>query len=191
MQIWTLYFRFCFYATIPLQHSLLLPLISTSCPVLHLCLLDCFLFMSVCEIKSPFELSFLVWGMCHFHNSSSQCSSASFMMDPEWHLANIVIFLKIVLFPLSLFLLGSHKTFISLQTQISLFDFLSGIELFICFLCGKKGWWQHLLMQPVSVQFCMLSYMTFPTVLTHCGRAFVNYWYFLNWYLHFPAQGHL
>lgn len=56
----SLYFRFCIYATIPLLHSLLLPLICTSGPVLHLCLLKCFLFMSVCEIKSHFWTVFSV-----------------------------------------------------------------------------------------------------------------------------------
>lgn len=133
----SLYFRFCIYATIPLPHSLLLPLICTSCPVLHLCLFDCFLLCQFLKSNPIFELSFLFWGMCHFHNSS-RCSSASFVMDPEWHFAHFVIFLKIVLFPLSLFLLGSHKMFISFQTRISLFDFLSGIKLFM-FLSWEEG----------------------------------------------------
>lgn len=32
------------------------------------------------------------------------------------------------------------KIFISFQNYISLFDFSSGIELFLCFLHGKKDW---------------------------------------------------
>lgn len=156
----SLYFRFCFYATIPLQHKLVLPLICTSCSVLHLCLLDCLLLMSVCEIKSHFWTVFFVLRYVSF--SKFFTMFFSLFCDGAWMTFCLLcdLFLNHPVSSFSLLagqLLGC-KIFISFQNYISLFDFSSGIELFLCFLHGKKDWWQHLLVQPVSVQ-CWLSWL--------------------------------
>lgn len=99
-----LYFRFCFYATIPLQHNLLLPLICTSCSVL--CLLGCFLFMSVCEIKSHFWTVFcfevcVIFTILHNVLRPLLWWSLNDILPALWSL------FLIILFSLSLFLLGS------------------------------------------------------------------------------------
>lgn len=99
------------------------------------------LFFCSCEfVKSNpiFELSFLFWGMCHFQNSS-QCSSVSFVMEPEWHFACFVIFFLIVLFPLSLFLLGSCWAVRCLSPFKLRFPFLTSQVVLNCFYMGRKA----------------------------------------------------
>lgn len=138
--------------------------------------------------NSIFELSFLFSDRCPLDNSL-QCSSASFVVDPEWHfiscLLSFVIFFA-VLFPFCLFLLASHKTHLPFFKLRFPFFSLSGIKLFISFLNGKKSWWQHVFMQPISVllyhliKYCMLTCVTFLKLLSPCGIVYVNWQYSLN-----------
>lgn len=141
-----------------------------------------------------FELSFLSWGMCHFQNSS-QCSSVSFVMEPEWHFACFVIFFLIILFPLSLFLLGSCWAVRYLSPFKIRFPFLTSRVVLNCFYVSYMGRKTGDSICLCSLFLCSADFADsdFPdSVLTACGRAlWITYWYFLNRYLHFPAQGHL
>lgn len=141
-----------------------------------------------------FELSFLFWGMCHFQNSS-QCSSVSFVMEPEWHFACFVIFFLIILFPLSLFLLGSCWAVRYLSPFKIRFPFLTSQVVLNCFYVSYMGRKTGDSICLCSLFLCSADFADsdFPdSVLTACGRAlWITYWYFLNRYLHFPAQGHL
>lgn len=189
----SLYFRFCFYATIPLQHKRVLPLICTSCSVLHLCLLDCFLFMSVCEIKSHFWTVFFVLRYVSF--SKFFTVFFSLFCDGAWMTFCLLCDLFFNHPVSSFFLLGSCWAVRYLSPFKIRFPFLTSQVVLNCFYVSYMGRKTGDSICLCSLFLCSADFADsdFPdSVLTACGRAlWITYWYFLNRYLHFPAQGHL